>query len=145
MRPGLLITAEPSRTGLTRSPTSARGDEHGVVNVLAIVVLPAVVAVGSVFVYAHLRLRRVPFPLAVVPDLTCPFCGHEMRHGRIMHAGSPVWWEPSAARRPRVWVSMPGSHPTPGAKAVFNDTRMTLHVRGANVCDPCEAVVIDPR
>jgi len=111
---------------------------------LMIVILPLVAIVGTMFM-SHQVVRRAPSPAPALPGIRCPFCGHEMRPGRIMHAGNPVWWEPNDAPRPRLWVSKPGTHPVRGAKVVFERTRLAVDVRGATVCDGCEAVVLDPK
>ena len=115
------------------------------VGTVLVIILPAVVVLGIVMSFAQVKVRRAPFPSQVAPDLDCPFCGRGMRHGRIMHAGEPVGWEPNDAPRPRVWLAKPGSHPVRGARAVIEAARATVRVRGASICDVCEAVVLDPR
>src|SRR5690606_9995587 len=63
----------------------------------------------------------------------------------ILHAGPPLWWVPGDAPRPRLWLAVPGAHPVRGARAVFTPGIATPRVRGASMCDACEAVVLDPR
>ena len=117
----------------------------GVLVVVLVVILPMAVMVGGGVLLGHRMMRRAPFPLPVAPDLACPFCGHGMPHGRIAYAGYHVWWEPGDAPRPRWWLARPGSHPVRGARMVFEAARYKVRVRGASVCETCEAVVIDPR
>jgi hypothetical protein len=113
--------------------------------ILLVIVLPAVAAVGLVMAYIQVIWRRAPFPSPVAPDPACPFCGHMKRHGRVMYSRYPLWWEPRDAPPPRVWLLKPGSPPVRGAVAVFERSRAKVQVRGASVCDTCEAVVFDPK
>jgi hypothetical protein len=110
---------------------------------LVVIVVPALLVL--LFVVLEARQRRLPFPSAMVPGMRCPFCGHEMRPGRILHGGYPLWWQPSAWPRRRFLAFDPGGSRSRGEKAVFDKTYGTAQVRGASICDACEAVVIDPK
>ena len=101
---------------------------------MLVIVLPALVVLGVLLPLAHERWRRAPFPPA-----------GRTRAGLILHAGPPPWWEPGDAPRPRLWLAVPGAHPVRGARAVFTPGIATPRVRGASMCDACEAVVLDPR
>jgi hypothetical protein len=89
------------------------------------------------------RARTEPRSSAMQPALGCPFCGHEMRPGRVANRSGglyPVVWEPMEAP-PRGRLVNP--HKVAGPeKLVIGPSHQAT--RGASICDACAAVVIDP-
>ena len=80
---------------------------------------------------------------AMQPPPACPFCGQEMRPGRLANRSGgayPVVWEPTEAP-PRDRLA--GPHMVGELeKLVIGQSHQAT--RGASVCEACAAVVIDP-
>src|SRR6266508_651060 len=90
------------------------------------------------------RRRRFARLSAMQPPRGCPFCGRQMRPGRIYtRTGSPTIWQDVDARPPRRFWSVYSYVIPQGEKLVLGVAHRGT--RGASTCDSCDAVLIDPR